>query len=97
MPAYISLFNTTEQGIKTIKETVKRGEAFRKQTEAAGGRVIGIWWLLGQYDGIVIVEAPNEDTAMRQLIANGMAGNNRTTTFRAFSEEEMARIVGGLP
>jgi uncharacterized protein with GYD domain len=97
MPAYISLFNFTEQGIKTVKDTVNRAQMVKKQAEAAGGRVIGIWWLLGQYDGILIFESPDEDTAMRQLVANGMAGNNRSTTLRAFSEEEMTRILGGLP
>ncbi len=97
MPAYISLFNFTEQGIKTVKDTVQRAQMVKKQTEAAGGRVIGIWWLTGQYDGIIISEAPDEDTAMRQLIANGMAGNNRTVTMRAFSEDEMTRILAGMP
>src|SRR5260221_394530 len=97
MPAYVSLFNFTEQGIKTVKDTVPRAQAVKKQAEAAGGRVIGIWWLMGQYDGILIFESPDEDTAMRQLIANGMAGNNRTVTMRAFSEGEMTRIGGGLP
>jgi uncharacterized protein with GYD domain len=97
MPAYVSLFNFTEQGIKTVKETAKRAEAVRKNAEAAGGRVIGIWWLMGQYDGILIFESPDEDTAMRQLIANGMLGNIRTNTLRAYSEEEMARVIGGLP
>ncbi len=97
MPAYISLMNFTEQGIKTVKDTVNRAQMVKKQAEAAGGRIIGVWWLLGQYDAILIFEAPDEATAMRQLIANGMQGNNRTVTMRAFSEDEMARIVGGLP
>jgi len=97
MPAYISLFNFTEQGIKTVKDTVQRSQMVKQQATAAGGRVIGIWWLQGQYDGILIFEAPDEDTAMRQVIANGMVGNNRTVTMRAFSEDEMTRILGGLP
>src|SRR5712692_996704 len=97
MPAYVSLMNFTEQGIKTVKDTVNRAQMVKKQAEAAGGRIIGVWWLLGQYDAILIFEAPDEATAMRQLIANGMQGNNRTVTMRAFSEDEMARIVGGLP
>jgi uncharacterized protein with GYD domain len=97
MPAYISLMNFTEQGIKTVKDTVNRAQMVKKQAEAAGGRIIGVWWLLGQYDAILIFEAPDEATAMRQLIANGMQGNNRTVTMRAFSEDEMTRIVGGLP
>ena len=97
MPAYISLFTFTEHGIKTVKDTVNRAQMVKKQAEAAGGRIIGVWWLQGQYDGILVFEAPDEDTAMRQIIANGMAGNNRTVTMRAFSEDEMTRIVGGLP
>ena len=97
MPAYISLFNLTEQGIKTVKDTVKRAQAVKKQAEAVGGRVIGVWWLMGQYDGVIIFEAPDEDTAMRQLVASGMAGNNHTVTMRAFSEDEMSKIIGGLP
>jgi uncharacterized protein with GYD domain len=97
MPAYISLFNFTEQGIKTVKDTVQRAQMVKKQAEAAGGRVIGVWWTLGQYDGMIIIEAPDDTTAMRQLIANGMAGNNRTTTLRAFSEDEMTHILGGMP
>jgi uncharacterized protein with GYD domain len=97
MPAYVSLFNFTDQGIRTVKDTVKRAQAARQAAEAAGGRVIGIWWLMGQYDGILIAEAPDEASATRLLLAAGMLGNNRTTTLRAFSEDEMAKIVGGLP
>jgi uncharacterized protein with GYD domain len=97
MPGYISLFSFTPQGLQAVKGTVQRAEAVRKQAEASGGRVIGIWWLMGKYDGVIIFESPDEDTAMRFLIGNGMAGNNRTVTMRAFSEEEMARIVAGLP
>src|SRR5258708_26539092 len=95
MPAYISLFNFTEQGIKTVKDTVQRAQMVKEQAKAAGGRVIGVWWLQGQYDGILVFEAPDEDTAMRLIIANAMLGNNRALTMRAYSEEEMARIVGG--
>ena len=55
--------------------------------------VLGLWF----NTATPIFEAPDEDTAMRQLIANGIQGNNRTVTMRAFSEDEMTRIVGGLP
>jgi uncharacterized protein with GYD domain len=97
MPAYVTLFNFTEQGLRNIKGTVERGRAASQAAEAAGGRFIGVWWLLGQYDGIAIIEAPDDETATRLLIATGMQGNVRTMSMRAFSEEEMARIVQGLP
>jgi uncharacterized protein with GYD domain len=97
MPAYLSLNNFTEQGIRTVKDTVKRAEAVRQQAAAMGGRVIGIWWLMGQYDSMIIFEAPDDATAMQALAASGMQGNIRSSTMRAFSEEEMAKIVAGLP
>ena len=96
MPAYVSLLNWTEQGIKNAKDTVNRAQAGRETWKAAGGRLIGIWWLQGAYDAVVITEAPDDETQMRLLIQLGQAGNVRTTTMRAFGEEEMARIVAGL-
>jgi len=97
MSAYVTLFSWTEQGVRNAKDTVNRAKALRQATEAAGGRLIGIWWTLGQHDGVVIFEAPNDETATRLLVATGMLGNVRTETMRAFSEEEMERIVQGLP
>ena len=97
MPAYISLVNFTEQGVKNVKGTVERTQAVKKAAEAAGGRVIGVWWTLGQYDLVLISEGPDDITAARLVLAAAMQGNTRSITMRAFSEEEMARIVAGLP
>jgi uncharacterized protein with GYD domain len=97
MSAYITLFNWTDQGLRNVKETVKRAPAVGQAAQAAGGRVIGVWWTLGQYDGVLIFEAPDDETATRLLLVTGMQGNVRTTTMRCFSEEEMERIVQGLP
>jgi uncharacterized protein with GYD domain len=97
MPAFVSLFNFTEQGVKNVKGTVERTQMIKKAAEAAGGRVIGVWWLMGKYDGILISEAPSEAAAMGQLIASGMQGNTRTLTMPAFSEDEMSKILAGLP
>lgn len=96
MPAYISLINFTEQGVKDAKNTVNRLRAVEKAIEAAGGRKIGAWWTLGQYDMVFISEGPDDETTTRLLLQIGMQGNVRTTTMRAFSEEEMERIVSGL-
>jgi len=97
MPAYISLCNFTDQGVRGVKDTVKRLRAIEQAMESAGGRKIGAWWTLGQYDLVVISEGPDDETITRILLASGMQGNVRTMTLRAFSEEEMERIVGGLP
>jgi uncharacterized protein with GYD domain len=97
MPAYITLFNFTEKGLQGVKDTVTRFKAADQAAKAAGGRIIGVWWLLGQYDGMLIFEAPDDAAATAQLLASGMQGFVRTTTMRAFSEDEMQAIVGGLP
>jgi uncharacterized protein with GYD domain len=96
MPAYISLVNFTEQGARNAKDTVTRARAFEQALQSAGGRKIGIWWTLGQYDLVVIAEAPNDETITQLLLANGIKGNVRTNTLRAFSEDEMEKIVQGL-
>ena len=96
MPAYVSLFNFTEQGIRNIKDSPNRAKAVAKAIEGMGGRMIGIWWLLGQYDGIVILDAPNDEVVTQLLMMTGMQGNVRTLTMRAFSEEEASNIISRL-
>jgi uncharacterized protein with GYD domain len=96
MPAYVTLFNFTQQGIKDVKESAQRAKSAREAWEAAGGRFIGIWWTFGQYDGVVIHEAPDDETANRLLLKTGMQGDVRTTTMRAFGEEEIAGILEDL-
>jgi uncharacterized protein with GYD domain len=97
MSTYVSLFNFTDQGARAAKDTTKRLRAFAQSVEAAGGRFIGGWWLLGAYDGVIIFQTPDDETATRLALAVGMLGNVRTTTMQAFGEEEMARIVQKLP
>ena len=96
MPAYLTLFNWTEQGVRNVKDTAKRAQAAREAWEAAGCRFIGIWWTFGQYDGFVVHEAPDDATANRLLVKTGMGGDVRTTTLRAFGEEEIEEILKGL-
>ena len=97
MAAFVTLFNWTEQGVRNAKQSVDRARAFRQALEAAGGRLIGIWWTLGEHDGVFILEAADDAAATQALVALGMLGNIRTETMRAFSEEEMESILGGLP
>lgn len=97
MPAYITLFNWTEKGVQDVKNTAQRAKAVRAAFEAAGGSLVGIWWTLGQYDGVLVGVAPDDETVVRLLMGTGMQGNVRTVTMRAFGEEEIESIVGGLP
>lgn len=97
MSAYIVLANFTEQGIKNVKDTVNRARAAGQAAQAVGGRFIGVWWTLGPYDLVAVIEAPDDETATRLMLGTAMQGNVRTVTMRAFSEDEMQGIVTGLP
>ena len=96
MATYILLASFTEQGIRNVKDTTKRADAFRDLAKGSGASLKEIYWTLGQYDIIAIVEAPDE-TAMTGLgLAPGKSGNVRTQTLRAFSQADMNGILAEL-
>ena len=97
MPTYISLMRWTEQGIKSARETVNRAEQARAAVERMGGHLRDIYWTQGAYDVIAVADWPDEETATAFLLATGMQGNLRSETLRAFSAEEMQRILQKMP
>ncbi len=92
---YIVLMRFTDQGIRNVKDTIGRAEAEKSEAEKLGCKFT-VYWTLGKYDGIGILEAPNDDAAMEFGLRVGRLGNTRTTTLKAFTEEEIAKIVNKL-
>ena len=97
MATYITLLSYTDQGIKNIKQAPERVAAAKKAVESAGGKWVGYYLSMGAYDGVVITEAPSDELYATIVLAIGSQGSVRTTTLKAFSEEEMARIIAGIP
>jgi uncharacterized protein with GYD domain len=97
MSTYVILMNLTEQGVKGIKDAPARIEHAARGLEAAGGRMLAFYTVMGAYDYVAVVETPNDQVALAQLLALGMAGNVRTTTLRAFTVEELAGVLKKLP
>ena len=97
MPNYIILANWTDQGIKNVKDTVKRSKYFEDVIEKAGGKSIGIYYTIGRYDIVAIVEAPNDEAMASVLYRTGSLGNIRSETLKAFSMAEAANIIEKLP
>ena len=64
MPNYDILVNWTEQGIKNVKDSVRRSEAFETAIENAGGKSIGLYYTLGKHDMVAVVEVPNESDSI---------------------------------
>jgi uncharacterized protein with GYD domain len=93
MASYVVLFNWTDQGIKGYKESPGRVDAAREQMAAVGVRIKDIYWTLGDHDLVGIVEAADDESLTKALLALGAAGNIRTTTMRAFSQDEFTRLV----
>jgi len=93
MPTYVVLYRFTEQGRKNIKDTVKRAEEVRKRYEALGFNIIGTYWTQGRYDLAAIVDAPSEEAMIASLFYMAEAGNVSTESLRAFTAEEMQRIL----
>ncbi|MEU0154078.1 MULTISPECIES: GYD domain-containing protein [Micromonospora] len=93
MPTYVALLNWTDQGIRGYKDTAKRAEAFAAATRNVGADLVNIYWTVGPYDLVAVIEAPDDETAAAALLQLGGAGNVRTTTLRAFGRDEMAGII----
>ena len=96
MPTYISLVNLAEQGLKEVKNAPERLQALEKAAEEFGGRLIGFYLVMGQFDYIVITEAPDDQAAARLILSNIAQGSVRTQTMRAFPREEFEQIARGL-
>ena len=90
------LGNFTEKGIHAIKDTTKRAEAVGSLGKKVGVTVKELYWTLGRYDVATIVEAPDEAAMTAFGLSIGALGNVRTETLRAFTAEEMGKIVGKL-
>jgi len=87
----------TEQGIKDIKNTTQTTGEHVRGLEAMGGKLIGLYATIGEYDAVGIFEGPTDEVAMTFLLAVGSLGNIRTTTLKAFTREEFEAIVRRLP
>jgi len=93
MATFITTIRFTEQGIKGIDETTKRAAAVKASAKKIGVKVTNIYWTLGNHDGVLVFEAPNDETATALLLHLGAMGNVHTTTVRAFNAAEMDKIL----
>lgn len=95
MARFLTLIRLTDQGMREISQSPRRAEAFRSAVEAAGGKVEGLFWSMGRYDGAVIFQAADEKKAAKLLIDLGRAGNVQTETLELFDADELQQLMGG--
>jgi len=97
MATYITTITFTEQGAKAIQDTGKRAAAFKAAAKKMGIKVSEVYWTLGAFDGVIVFDAPDEQTATAAMLHLVSLGNVRTRTARAFDAVEMEKILARVP
>ncbi len=93
MATFITTIKFTQQGIKDIDHSTKRAAIFKTEAKKLGAKVKELYWTLGEYDGLLILEAPDDETATAVILHLAMMGNVHTATSRAYTASEMDTIV----
>lgn len=93
MATFIALLDYTDQGIRNIHDSPVRADRFQELAERAGAKVVAQYWTLGSHDGVLVLDAPDDETAASVLLALGASGNVRTTTLRAFGWAEAQGLI----
>ena len=97
MPTFVTLASWTDQGIKDVKESPARLDAFKQAAQSMGCKVKGFYLVTGDYDMVVVTEAPDGETTVKLSLATGSKGRVRTKTLRAFTEDQYREIIASLP
>jgi uncharacterized protein with GYD domain len=96
MATYIMLANFTDQGIRKVQDSPKRADAFKDMAKKCGATVKDVFWTLGEYDVVAVVEAPDDISMTALGLSSGALGNVRTQTLRAFTHADMKTIIGKM-
>jgi uncharacterized protein with GYD domain len=97
MATFIATIKFTEQGLENIKDTCDRAETFKSAAKKMDVKVRDVYWTLGPADGVIIFDAPDEETATAAMLHLSSLGNVTTQTARAYKAAEMQQILGKLP
>ncbi|MEM1448921.1 MAG: GYD domain-containing protein [Planctomycetota bacterium] len=93
MATYIVLLDFTDQGIRNLEDSPQRADAFNAFAEKAGVKIVGQYWTIGSHDGVLLIDAPDEERAASVLLHLGMSGNVRTTTLRAYDWAQAQELI----
>jgi uncharacterized protein with GYD domain len=97
MATYISLIRYTQQGIENMKDSPGRLDMAKQVFKSMGASIKEFYLVTGEYDAVVIGEAPDDETMAKLALTIGATGAIRTESFRAFTEEEYRKIIAALP
>lgn len=95
MALYVMLTTLTDEGRKTIKKNPGRIKEVNKEVEDMGVKILGQYALMGAYDFLNILEAPNNDTVVKVAVELGARGTLQTTTLAAMPIDAFIKTLGG--
>ena len=93
MPTYVTLIKWTDQGRTKTKDLAMRYADGQKRIKGAKGKEIGTFVTMGQYDMVSVVDAPNDEAMAKIALQIAGRGNAITETMRAFTMDEVAKLV----
>ena len=96
MATYVTTIQFTEQGLQNVRDTCQRAGAFKTAAKKLGVKVQDIYWTLGAFDGVIVFDAPDEETATAAMLQLAALGNVRTQTARAYRAAEMEGVLAKL-
>jgi uncharacterized protein with GYD domain len=96
MATFITTIKFTEKGIQGIHDSIKRASGFKAAAKTMGVKVSGQYWTLGPFDGVIVFDAPDDETATAAMLNLSSHGTVHTTTSRAFDSAEMEKVIGIL-
>jgi uncharacterized protein with GYD domain len=96
MATFITTLKFTDKGVREVVDSPKRAAAFKAAAKKMGVKVSGLYWTLGSFDGIIVSEAPSEETITAAMLSLASQGNVQTTTSRAFDATEFEKIIAAL-
>jgi uncharacterized protein with GYD domain len=89
--------NYTDDGVRQIRSAPQRLEAAKQSITRAGGTIRAWYLTMGHVDVVAIIDLPSDEVLARCMLNLASYGNVKTTSLRAFSEQETLSIIGGLP
>jgi uncharacterized protein with GYD domain len=93
MATYLTLLKFTERGEKDMKDTCKRAADFKTHGKKHGIEVKEQFWCMGVYDGFIVFDAPDDETATAAMLSLSLRESVTTQTLRSFNATEMNKIV----
>ena len=97
MPTYVNIFHLTQKGVENFRKGPERVTAAKRLYQAMGAKIKDFYMVMGQYDAVVISEAPDDETATKAVLAITSLGYVRSESMRAFTEDEYKKLIESVP